>query len=231
MKSRIKRILVQRGFLALLAEGYEKKVRPILPSKSSDAQLLNGVHVEREDSKMLDSTVGRPNWEAGSVIMVRSYVSSGDTVVEIGSGVGVTTVYIAQEVGESGEVYAYDPSETMISLLETTLDRNKVPACVSIHHASVGSTIEVSYHEGKDAEVVDPTSIPACDVLVIDAEGAELEILQKLSIRPRVILVETHANYGSPASKVIEIARKNGYEMRDSIGNHDMIANLAFRRV
>jgi precorrin-6B methylase 2 len=231
MKSKIKRILVQRGFLALLAEGYEKKIRPILPSKSSDAQLLNGVHVEREDSKMLDSTVGRPNWEAGSVIMVRSYVSSGDTVVEIGSGVGVTTVYIAQEVGEGGKVYAYDPSETMISLLETTLDRNEVPACVSVYHASVGSAIEVSYHEGKDAEVVDPTSIPACDVLVIDAEGAELEILQKLSIRPRVILVETHANYGSPASKVIEIARKNGYEMRDSIGNHDMIANLAFRRV
>ena len=59
--------------------------------------------------------------------------------------------------------------------------------------------------------VVAPEALPPCDVLELDCEGAEVEILSTMTIRPRVILTETHGLYGAPTPRVVELLGKIGY--------------------
>ena len=60
-----------------------------------------------------------------------------------------------------------------------------------------------------------PAEIPDCDVLEMDCEGAETSILSEMSIRPRVILVETHGCLGAPTSDVRDLLITIGYEVED----------------
>jgi hypothetical protein len=48
--------------------------------------------------------------------------------------------------------------------------------------------------------VISPAELPECDILELDGEGAESLILRNMTIRPRVIAVETHGVYGAPTS-------------------------------
>jgi hypothetical protein len=55
--------------------------------------------------------------------------------------------------------------------------------------------------------MVRPQFLPQADVIEMDCEGAELEIIENLSIRPRVITVETHSNHDD----VLNALEKIGY--------------------
>lgn len=44
----------------------------------------------------------------------------------------------------------------------------------------------------KDVYIAPPTILPKCDFLVIDVEGAEHEIISKMTIRPKVLMIELH---------------------------------------
>jgi hypothetical protein len=49
----------------------------------------------------------------------------------------------------------------------------------------------------------------------LDCEGAEVEILRELIIRPRVILVETHGLFGAPTDLVASLLETRGYVVSD----------------
>jgi hypothetical protein len=49
--------------------------------------------------------------------------------------------------------------------------------------------------------------------LELDCEGAELEILRKLEIEPRAIIVETHAHLGSPPKEIKRLLEERSYEV------------------
>lgn len=44
----------------------------------------------------------------------------------------------------------------------------------------------------RNVMVFDPNCIPECNLLVIDVEGSEIEIIEKLSVQPKVIMIELH---------------------------------------
>jgi hypothetical protein len=48
-------------------------------------------------------------------------------------------------------------------------------------------------------------------VLELDCEGAEIDILQAMIVRPRVILVETHGLYGAPSALVTSLLEQRNY--------------------
>jgi hypothetical protein len=88
-----------------------------------------------------------------------------------------------------------------------TAARNNVNN-VSVHHATVAKSIAV-YGSGSDlGAILPPSQLPACDVLQLDCEGAEVDILRELTVQPRVILVEM---YGAPTELVASLLRKRGY--------------------
>jgi hypothetical protein len=135
-----------------------------------------------------------PNHEDLYIGAIRDYVRSGDRVVLVGGGRGISTVAAASRSRPDGTVQAYEPERSLVERCREVVDINNVADRVTVYHAIVGSTVRV----GRDGEVgaaetVAPAELPECDALLIDCDGAEETILDGLTQRPRLVIVEHHA--------------------------------------
>jgi len=151
-----------------------------------------------------------PGYEATLIAALRETIRSGDNVVIVGGGVGVTAVVAALRT--TGIVHCFEGSKQQAQCVQKTAARNGV-ANVSVHHAIVASSIAV--YEGEGGDIMPASDLPRCDVLELDCEGAEVEILRGMTIQPRVILVETHGLFGAPTELVASLLRKRGYAVLD----------------
>jgi tRNA A58 N-methylase Trm61 len=154
-----------------------------------------------------------PEYEKPLIQGIRNQVSEGDEVVIVGGGLGVSSVVAAQECGPSGGVITYEAGRERAELAREVLELSGVEEIAEIREAVVGTAIQV---EGEiDTEsVVHPDELPECDVLVLDCEGAELEILQA-STDARALVVETHEFLDSSEQAVRELLDARGYEVVD----------------
>lgn len=130
--------------------------------------------------------------EKGIVHAHHQLTISGDRVVIIGGGDGVTAVAAAKRVGPKGSVQVFEGGDRAISQLVQTCVREGISRTCTLHHAVVGPHIDVYGGDFGSAARVGPEEIPDCDVLELDCEGSEVAILSSLEIRPRVIIVEIH---------------------------------------
>jgi tRNA A58 N-methylase Trm61 len=193
---------------------YNKFFRPHLPNKIS---VHNGVAVE-DVIRLFDITDRFPEHEAALVSAIRERTKQGDDVTLVGGGIGVSTVAAAEATGREGTITMYEASSTQYDVVKNTVELNKVEDIVNPKHAVVGSLSEYSleaYGGAGDADLVDSTSLPACDVLVLDCEGAEVEILRHLEDTPRAIIVETHGFLDAPEELIRDILDEMGYEVVD----------------
>lgn len=166
--------------------------------------IWNGVKVTEEiadcrrwgDDYLPDSFVGRvdyPESEGGEIRFHNEFIEAGDTVVIIGGGRGVTTVSAAERTGEDGDVIVYEASEEYASLIQDVVDLNGVSSICDVRRAVVSDDINVYGSVGSDgADVVDPSDVPDCDVIEMDCEGAEVDIIREMGIRPRAAIIEVH---------------------------------------
>jgi hypothetical protein len=163
----------------------------------------------------------QPDYEAGLLAGLAKTVESGDRVVIIGGGLGVTAVAAALRTGPTGNVRCFEGSQQHVRFVQRTAARNGVTNIV-VHHAVVEKAIDV-YGSGGDVGRVFPSSqLPECNVLELDCEGAEVEILRELTISPRVILVETHGIYGAPTHETASLLEDRGYVVSDlGLAVHD----------
>lgn len=139
--------------------------------------------------------------------LIRDTVQPGDHVVDIATGWGVFAVIAARQ---GALVDTYEAAENMVEWGRDTVHLNRVTDWVNIHHAIVGDG-EVLYGDAGQANQVDVAELPKADVLVLDCEGAELDILDGLESFPRSILVETHPGEGATETTVVEMLRGIGY--------------------
>lgn len=193
---------------------YNRFIRPYTPHKIG---VYNGVPV-KSVSRILDFQDQFPDYEAPLVSALRTHVQSGDDVVIVGGGIGVSTVAAIEATGRRGSVETFEGSASQYETVIDTVELNLVEEHVDVHHAVVGSFSDYStesYGDTENAAIVPPAELPACDVLEMDCEGAELEILEEMEISPRVIVVETHGLLGSPEADVREVLDERGYEVID----------------
>ena len=139
-------------------------------------------------------------WEEAETRLFSSFVKEGMTVVDVGANVGYYTLLAARLVGEKGKVFAFEPSSDNFALLKRNVEENGyknvvlVPKAVSdrsakarllIDRASSGSHSLSASRGGADFVDVETVSLDEyfagglerIDVLKIDAEGAEMAIL------------------------------------------------------
>jgi len=201
-----KRVAVTVGGSAwqTLSEVYISSVRP-LTAVAPEQVTYNGVTTR--PYRVLDPYVPGslpPNrgghwnpeaYESGLVDALGKTVESGDDVAVIGAGLGVTAVVAGWNCGENGSVRCYEGDRSVIDHLLWTPLLNGVDRWVTVEHAIVSNSQGLrGGGDGDGAATVAPEDLPACDILEMDCEGAEVEILDRLSIRPRAIVVETHGN-------------------------------------
>ena len=129
-------------------------------------------------------------------------------IIDIGANVGGFAV-LAHEYFDKPKIDCYEPIKENFNLLR----QNTAGTDIAIRNFAIGKEDgerqmyyglnncgEASMFEGveqaKEGELVKVMSaknLPPCDIMKIDTEGAEIEILENLTVQPVVFLIEFHS--------------------------------------
>ncbi len=208
----------------LVRTAYNRLIRPRLPRKLAVCSIdekYGGVITRRV--KLFDSTDVWENYEVEFLSAIREFVEPRDDVLEVGGGFGVATVTAARYTGPDGYIRTLEASEGHVEYVQEAAYLNGVDERVEVEHALVGPAKDVwganesaaRYPADKLGEWTDP------DVLLLDCEGAEADIIENLSIRPRVCIVEVHPHLIADVDNPVLTIRKNlesqGYQVMKMI--------------
>jgi hypothetical protein len=130
----------------------------------------------------------------------------------VGGGAGITATVPALQAGPTGHVHCFEGAREGVEKVRRTAAANGASEWMTVHHAVVARSISV-YGTKPYHEILAPTELPQCDVLELDCEGAEVDILRELAIRPSVILVKTHGLYGASTELVSSLLQEFGYRV------------------
>lgn len=209
----------------LINRVYNQFLRPHLPYKIA---VLNGVAV-RDTVRLFDMADEVSDYKEANIEGLKRSLTKGDDVVVIGGGNGVTATIAARNVESDGSVSIFEASVDQTEVIQQTLALNQIEGQCELSHAIVGNAKNPDGEMGTPSEV-DPGTLPDCDVLEIDCEGAELGILQHLQIRPRAIIVETHPKFDAPTAAVSDTLCELGYRISkktdDPLDGHILTAEL-----
>jgi hypothetical protein len=213
-----------RKFVALV---YRRLVRAWLPGRNL---LFAGIKVPLK-VRLLDQSLSRgnlswlirrvplrdnPQYEGALISGLKEYVRTGDQVVVIGGGIGVTATFAAMRAGPAGRVICFEVGLWQVLRVMQTSALNNVRKRVTVVYGAVGSR-QHAYSFSRFARRVSPLDLPECDLLELDCEGSEKAILSEMTLRPRVILVETHGVYGSSTAQCRQLLEGLGYRV-DNLG-------------
>jgi FkbM family methyltransferase len=105
---------------------------------------LDGEGSARLFVDLADHVIGlsivRGAYEANQIAFVRSVLKPGDTAIDVGAHIGFFTIHMAVLVGTAGRVYAFEPVEANLALLERSVAENRFRDRVRARRAAVGAT-------------------------------------------------------------------------------------------
>lgn len=157
--------------------------------------------------------VGRDHYETHKEALcsaVSDIVSPGDNVVVVGGGRGVTATWAARQ---GAAVTVYEAALEMVHTLHETAQLNRVE--MDIRHAVVGGEYDV-YGSSDGASHVSPRDLRG-DVLILDCEGAEMDILPTSVDAFERFVVETHPSFGASTADVIELVNGGDIAAPDTV--------------
>jgi len=116
-------------------------------------------------------------YDDGELDLIRPYIASGSTVVDIGASLGFWTVALACST-PAASVVAVEPLPTNIHVLERNIARNRIAARVSVQRCALGR------HEGVAHAAAEPGGVGNAR-LVDDVEAARRpdEVLTRVEVR------------------------------------------------
>jgi FkbM family methyltransferase len=196
---------------------------------------------------VLSQSLGLGTYELGEYRFVARFVRDGMVCLDIGANQGVYTVLLCRRSGASGSVIAFEPIPFLVKRLRLNLKINGCASFIIVPVAlsnSEGLTNFYTATQGKEAYssmlpplvnatatvskiavttldgYLERTKIPKIDFVKIDAEGAELKILEGgkhlfEQVRPTVLCevadVRTQS-FGYPARMIYEFLEERAYK-------------------
>jgi len=108
---------------------YEKVFVPNKPTYIDlpDNELMKGfrLYIYKEKDILSDGILIKRSYEPLQTKVIKDLVKEGDVVVDAGANIGYYTILLSRLVGETGRVYAFEPSKNSIKLLKKNLKFNK----------------------------------------------------------------------------------------------------------
>lgn len=133
-------------------------------------------------------------YSEGEVEVFRKVLKVGDVAIDVGANIGALTVPMAQLVGESGIVHAFEASAANVELLCKNVLHNELENVIiheraaSDHEGTLKVDKQSALHaysrkdinEGEfdvNCITIDSLELPRCKLIKIDVDGHELEVL------------------------------------------------------
>ena len=129
-------------------------------------------------------------------------------IIDIGANVGGFAVW-AHEYFDKPKIDCYEPIKENYNLLRQNIEGTDIAVrnfaigkedgermmYYGLHNCGEASLYEGEEQraEGEMVKVMSAKHLPECDIMKIDTEGAEIEILENLTIQPVVFLIEFHS--------------------------------------
>ncbi|MEN9225505.1 MAG: FkbM family methyltransferase [Thermostichus sp. DRC_bins_24] len=183
------------------------------------------------------------HWFEPEIDFCRRYLRLGMSMLDIGASIGSYTILAAKQVGEEGSVFAFEPSITCASLLEKSIELNRMSGYVKAATKAVGSqtgkvylilneddifnrTVSDLYGVTSPTQQVDQVTLdewwlsnqePNIDLVKIDIGGDALTVLKGaqhlLSHTSPVLIMEANGGRGSLSEQASEYLRERGYSV------------------
>ncbi len=121
---RLYRALPARPLRAVLAPLYYRYLA--LRHQDKLVATVGGITYEFDLRELIDSTIYYEGaWEPDTVAILRKLVKPGQTVLDIGANMGCHTLLMAQLVGETGHVIAFEPMSAAYAKLTRNIQLNR----------------------------------------------------------------------------------------------------------
>lgn len=179
--------------------------------------------------------IRNPSYEADVVAYLRARIRPGQCCVDVGAHVGFYAMQMALWTAPGGEVVAFEPNPTARAVLQANVALNRLAGQVTVEAAAVGAasgtanlfhggdTTGLSRLDAPNAASPGGTSIRvpvttldeycaahsiAPDWILVDAEGADLQVLQGAAALLRdtavQVVVEIHTSLWDPLHTTAE---------------------------
>lgn len=194
---------------------------------------LNNIKFEFNPEFLIDRVILRDGcWESHVLSYICSFIKEGMVAVDVGANAGYHTLVMAQRVGPSGKVYAFEPNPLTRQRLErnltlnpelaerTIVSHNGIGALEKIMHVqsddrsgSLGNAMLVNDQSHANSTAVKVVTLDQhvpekISFLKIDVEGMELDVLhgarQHIAHERPVIVFETITTAPPEAHKPVE---------------------------
>lgn len=83
----------------------------------------------------------------GKLNLLTKYVKNGDTVIEVGAGVGITSIFLSKLLGTTGRLYAYEPNKDAFDYMKRNAALNGVEEIVNIRNIALSSVTKNVFQE------------------------------------------------------------------------------------
>jgi len=193
------------------------------------------------DSQAFEAFLRDHPHEAAEVHFLQSIVRAGTKVIDVGASIGITVVAMAKEVGEDGEVYAFEPHPRYFTILEENLSSNQLNNVKAFKVALTDHAGKIDFYQkelssgivfeegAQKLEVASTTidkflneqKVQGIDVIDMDCEGSELLVLRgaekTLQTNKVKIFCEIHHDFlrqlGQSVTDIVEYLQNLGFEV------------------
>jgi FkbM family methyltransferase len=160
------------------------------------------LYVRADDGGVGHQWIMYKQYEPFETKIIKSVLTPGMIVYNIGANIGYYTLVASDIVGSSGQVIAFEPADSNLELLHRTIGENQLTN-VQVLPIAVGAsdgiaTLAFSATNSGDHQVVDDNRVnrttqsiplrsvdsliaerlPAPDVVIMDVQGSELHVLR-----------------------------------------------------
>jgi len=165
--------------------------------------------------------------------ILKKIIHSGDTIMDIGAGIGILTLFFRKLVGDAGMIYSFEPNSTAFSILNKNIEENALTniqienKAVSdtnskvsfiLNNSITGSRISRNYKDGisVDSISIDKYSIDnkikKINFIKIDTEGYDLMVLKGMTE-----IIESNPELKMMVEYHTELLQEAGIDPKDLI--------------
>ncbi|HEX7153847.1 MAG TPA: FkbM family methyltransferase [Thermoanaerobaculia bacterium] len=213
----------------LKRRGWEAPVTP----------LGGGLVMELEPSLLGWTVFEEGVWEEAQTRIVRELLRPGDVVLNVGANTGYYTLIAAAAVGPHGAVHAFEIQPAMTAILRRNIARNRLTNITVVESGCFSREGEAFIHKpgdpgsariafaGEGVRVPLTTidryaaALPRVDVILIDTEGADLDVLKGATgvlerCHPAVLAEAHHLEaFGGSEAELRALMLRFGYTVRE----------------